>query len=175
MEKLNGYNIPFDISQLKLRANLIEQDGPLLSLYYNDNGDYYLFYWLDCDDTTNRWMVIRVGLNILYQYLHKERTLLQVIESPSDSFVWVIDLDSTGNQTNTEAVPLSCLPLDYLPDKDSYFDFDNQQELLKDVSTDKVEIDIPKSDHFFFTALISKMGWQLSAKSLHKLIDKVAL
>ena len=107
--------------------------------------------------------------------MHKEKTLLQVIESSSDSFVWIIDLDSAGNQANTEAVPFSKLPLDYLPDKDSYFDFDNQQELLKGVSTDKVEIDIPTSDKTFFAALMSKMGWQLSAKSLHKLIDKVAL
>lgn len=62
MEKLTGYHIPFNIKALKLRANLIEQDGPLLSLYYNDKGDYYLFYWLDCDDISNRWMIVRVSL-----------------------------------------------------------------------------------------------------------------
>ncbi len=175
MEKLNGYKLPFDISQLKLRSNLIEQDGPLLSLYYNNKGDYYLFYWLDCDDVTNRWMVMRVALNILYQYLNKDRTLLQVIEESSDNFVWIIDLDNDGKQANTLAVTLSNLPLDYLPDKDSYFEFDNQQELLQNVSTDKVEIDIPKSDKSLFAALMSKMGWRLSTKSLHRLIDKVAL
>lgn len=54
MEELKGYDIPFEIKTLKHRADLIEQDGPLLSLYYNGKGDYYLFYWLDCDDRANR-------------------------------------------------------------------------------------------------------------------------
>lgn len=32
MEELKGYDIPFEIKTLKHRADLIEQDGPLLSL-----------------------------------------------------------------------------------------------------------------------------------------------
>lgn len=175
MEKLTGYHIPFIIKALKLRANLIEQDGPLLSLYYNDKGDYYLFYWLDCDDTSNRWMVVRASLNTLYQYINKEITLLQVIKDSSDSFVWVTDLDGKGEQINTLAVPFANLPQDYLPDTDSYFEFDHQQELLKDVGTDKIEVDVPRKDKSFFAALMSKMGWRLSPDAVHNLIDRVAL
>lgn len=175
MEKIKGYNIPFDISKLKLRANLIEQDGPLLSLYYNDKGDYYLFYWLDCDDGANRWMILRVDIKTLYEYLDKDKTLLQVIKNSPDSFVWITDVDNNGTQINTQALPFASIPSDYLPDEDSWFEFDNQQELMKEVGTDKFEIDIPKSDKNLFSSLIAKMGWRLTPKTIHRFIDKVAL
>lgn len=129
---------------------------------------------MDCDDNSNRWMIVRVSLNALYQYLNKEKALLQVIEDSSDNFVWIADLDGKGEQINTLAVPFANLPEDYLPDTDSYFEFDNQQELLKDVDTDKIEVDIPKKDKSFFAALISKMGWRLSSDAVHNLIDRIA-
>lgn len=175
MEKINGYNLPFDISKLKHRVDLIEQDGPLLSLYYNDKGDYYLCYRLDCDDNANRWMMLRVDTKTLYEYLNQEKTLLEVIKNPSDNFVWITDIDNNGRQIYTQALPSISVPEDYLPDPDSKFEFDHQQELLDQVSSDKFEIDIPKSDKSLFSALVSKMGWRLSPKSIRKLVDRVAL
>lgn len=174
MEQLKGYDIPFELKQMRLRANLIMQDGPLLSLYYNDKGDYYLFYWLDCDEKVNRWMVMRVDMKSLCQYLNKERTLLQLIQKPSDSFVWIVDIDGHGRQIRSEALPFNLIPSDYLPCEDSWFEFDNRQELLNDVSMDSYEIDVPKSEKSLFSALMAKMGWQLSPKTLHQFIDKVA-
>ncbi len=173
-EQIKGFDIPFDLTALKHRTDLIEQDGPLLSLYYNDKGDYYLLYWLDCDAESNRWMILRVDNQTLYEYLDKERTLLQVIQQPSDNFVWITDIDNAGNQIFTKALPVSAIPSAYLPAADSWFEFDHQQELLKDVSTDQFEVDIPKSDKNLFSTLMSKMGWRLSPKSVHRLIDKVA-
>lgn len=175
MERINGYNLPFDINKLKHKTDLIEQDGPLLSLYYNEKGDYYLLYWLDCDDNANRWMILRIDIKMLYEYLNNDKSLLQVIENPSDNFVWITDIDNDGKQIYTQALPSTAIPVDYLPDKDSMFEFDNKKELLEDVSTDKFEIDIPKSDKSLFSALIAKMGWRLSPKTIHKIIDKVAL
>lgn len=174
MEKLRGYAMPFDISLLKHRADLIEQDGPLLSLYYNEKGDYYLFYWIDCDERANRWMILRVDNKSLYEYLDREKTLLQVVKNPSDNFVWITDIDSNGAQVSTLAMPVSSIPLDYLPGEDSWFDFDHREELLKEVSVNKFEVDIPQSDKSLFTAIISKMGWRLSSASVRKIIDKIA-
>lgn len=175
METIKGYNIPFDLSKLKCRTDLINQDGPLLSLYYNDRGDYYLLYWLDCDDEANRWMILRVDIKTLYEYLNKDKTLLQLISNSPDNFVWITDIDNNGIQSNTKALPFASIPSDYLPDEDSWFEFDHQQELLKEVGTDKFEIDIPKSDKKLFSTLISKMGWRLTPKTIHRFIDKVAL
>lgn len=174
MEKIKGYEIPFDIKALKHKADLIEQNGPLLSLYYNGKGDYYLFYWLDCDDRANRWMILRVSVESLYQYLSKQITLYEVIDHPADNFVWVTDIDGSGMQVGTRALPVANIPTDYLPTMDSWFDFDNQQELLKQVGTETFEVDVPKSDNRLFSAIVAKMGWKLSPETIHKFIDKVA-
>lgn len=175
MEKIKGFAIPFDITLLKRRADLIEQDGPLLSLYYNDKGDDYLFYWLDSDATTNRWMLCRVDNATLYAYLHGERSLLQVIRGLTDGFVWITDLDAAGRQVRTQAVPLSALPPAYLPAADSFFEFGRRQELLEETGADRVEVDIPKADKNLFSALMAKMGWKWSAPNVRKLIDHIAL
>jgi hypothetical protein len=175
MEEIKGYDIPFDIKQLRHRVNLVEQDGPLLALYYNDKGDDYLFYWVDSDDNANRWMILRVTTDTLYKYINGEITLLQVLTNPSDNFLWITDVDNKGNQICTKAILCSAVPADYLPDQDSWFVFDHQDELLKNVGTDNFEVDIPKSDKNLFATLMSKMGWKLSSRSFRKLIDKVAL
>lgn len=174
MEKINGYDLPFDLGKLKHKIDLIEQDGPLLSLYYNDRGDYYLLYWLDCDDRENRWMILRVDINSLYDYLNKDESLLQLIKNSPDNFVWITDINNQGKQTKTQALPIESVPSQYLPDEDSWFEFAHQQELLKDVGTDKFELDIPKSDKNLFSSLISKMGWRITPQTIHRLIDKVA-
>lgn len=175
MERTNGYDLPFSIGRLKHRTDLIEQDEPLLSLYYNDNGDYYLLYWLDCDDHANRWMISRIDTKTLYEYLNREKSLLQVIKNPADNFVWITDIDGNGKQIHTQALPTTAIPEYYLPDADSKFEFGRQQELLGEVSTDNFEVDAPKSDKSLFSTIVSKMGWRLSPKSIRKLTDRVAL
>ena len=119
-------------------------------------------------------MILRISVESLYQYLSKQITLLQVIDNPADNFVWVTDIDSNGKQINTKAIPVAKIPTDYLPAEDSWFEFDNQRKLLKEVGTEKFEVDVPKSDNNLFSAIVAKMGWKLSPKSIHKFIDKVA-
>lgn len=174
MEELIGYDIPFDIKTLKHKADLIEQNGPLLSLYYNGKGDYYLFYWLDCDDRANRWMILRVSLESLCQYLSKQVTLFEVIDHPADNFVWVTDIEDGGRQIATRALPVANIPTDYLPTMDSWFEFDNQQELLKQVGTEKFEVDVPRGDKALFSAIVVKMGWKLSPEAIRKFMGKAA-
>lgn len=175
MEKINGYAIPFDISRLKLCENLIEQDGPLLSLYYNDNGDYYLFYWLNSDEHANRWLVFRVGLEGVRRYLQGEKTLRDLVLHPIDGFVWVIDLDDALHQTHTVALPVSNVPVGYLPGKCSYFAFDNKESLLSHVRTSNFNVSVPDSDQGFFSDIMTKMGWRLSPDAIRSFLSKAAL
>lgn len=174
MEQIKGYNIPFDISNLYLKTNLIEQDGPLLSLYYNDRGDYYLFYWVDCDDKNNRWVIGRTDPRSIQKYLMKETTLYNIICNLTDCFVWITDIDNDGRQTYTGAIGIKDLPEDYLPAKDSYFEFDNKEELLSNVTLDKYEVSVPNNEKGLFSTIASKMGWRLSPAIIN-FIGKAAL
>lgn len=175
MEKIEGYAIPFDISKLKLCENLVEQDGPLLSLYYNDNGDYYLFYWLDSDEHVNRWLVFRESLEGVRRYLGGEKTLRDLVLHPIDGFVWVIDLDGDLHQTNTVALPVSNVPVVYLPGERSYFAFDNKESLLSHVRTSNFNVSVPDSDQGFFSDIMTKMGWRLSPDAIRSFLSRAAL
>jgi len=174
MKKIKGFSIPFDIKGLKWKVDLIEYNGPLLSLYYNKKGDYYLFYWTDSDDECNKWMILRVDLNTLRKYIDGEITLRQVILEPADNFVWFIDLDSNMNVKNTLCVSMEDIPQGYLPSTDSYFDFEKNKDILEAVNTDTYELDIPVSDRSKFSEIISKMGWKISAR-IHNGISKTAV
>ena len=59
-------------------ADLIYFDGPLLSHYVTTKGDNYLFYWIDQDETNNRWMFIRTDYDNIQKYTkQKEIVALQ--------------------------------------------------------------------------------------------------
>jgi hypothetical protein len=97
MKELNGYALPFDFSKLTKKVDLIEMDGPLLSLYQNEQGECFLFYWVDADEQSNRWMLIRVQPDIL----------------------WFSDRDASGEWHHTRCMEASSIPEDYLPEPDA--------------------------------------------------------
>lgn len=109
MRKIEGYDIQYDFSGFKKIADLIFFEGPFLSHYISDKGDDYLFYWVDKDETDNRWLVLRVSLANLQKYIAKELTLLQLIESPNDGYLYTVDVDNDVNYHNVKLVQPSAL------------------------------------------------------------------
>ena len=105
-------------------ADLIYFDGPLLSHYVTNKGDNYLFYWIDQDDTNNRWMFIRTDYDNIQKYTNKKQTLRNVLSSPLDDIVYTVDIDEEGNHHNFQAHSIEDLPEDYLPTEDSYYEFE---------------------------------------------------
>ncbi|MFR0688623.1 hypothetical protein ACLUTX_04465 [Enterobacterales bacterium AE_CKDN230030158-1A_HGKHYDSX7] len=99
-------------------ADLIEFEGPLLSLYKGESGEDLLYAWLDCTQTRNRWCIVPVGRKSLRDYLEQEKTLRALfIESD-----WIV-LFNTGSSAKRSAFLKTtwvCLPEEYLPDQDSY-------------------------------------------------------
>ena len=105
-------------------ADLIYFDGPLLSHYVTNKGDNYLFYWIDQDDTNNRWMFIRTDYDNIQKYTNKKQTLRNVLSSPLDDIVYTVDIDEEGNHHNFQAHSIEDIPEDYLPTEDSYYEFE---------------------------------------------------
>ena len=113
-----------NFDKFKKVADLIYFDGPLLSHYVTNKGDNYLFYWIDQDDTNNRWMFIRTDYDNIQKYTNKKQTLRNVLSSPLDDIVYTVDIDEEGNHHNFQAHSIEDLPEDYLPTEDSYYDFE---------------------------------------------------
>ena len=124
MRTIKGFDIQFDFSKFKRIADLICFEGPLLSHYVSSKGDDYLFYWVDKDDEDNRWLVLRVSLPNLQKYMVKDITLRELIESPNDGYLYCVDVDNDINYHNVKLVQSEDLPEEYLPSKDSYYEFE---------------------------------------------------
>lgn len=145
MKKIEGLPILFSIQKLAKVSDLIYFDGPLLSHYRNSIGDNYILYWVDADDVLNRWMIIRVGFVSIDKYVNKKITLFELIQSSLDSCVIMTDISSDFIQSGTYYIPINAIPDDYLPEVDSYYEFDpiynhNEYEHLKQFDFSSLEI-----------------------------------
>ena len=159
MRKIEGYDIQYDFSGFKKIADLIFFEGPLLSHYVSEKGDDYLFYWVDRDEADNRWLVLRVSLANLQKYIAKELTLLQLV-------------DNDVNYHNVKLVQPSALPEDYLPEADSYYEFEPiAAEDAGELMT--YELTIPYNERNRFEELLHKIGFPVSA--LKKVVSRAAV
>jgi len=123
MQTITGYQLDTFPLQLRGIVDLIYFDGPLLTLFENEYGDYYLYYWCDTDSDCHRWLVFRVTHHLLRFYVTQQRSLQELIIKPVDGFLYAIDLDDKLQGKNICLVHPNHLPQEYIPGVDSYYDF----------------------------------------------------
>ena len=172
MKQIEGFDINFDFGDFKKMADLVYFDGPFLSHYVSGKGDDYLFYWVDRDETYNRWLVLRVNLANLQKYIGKELTLRDLIENPNDGFLYSVDVDNNLHYHNVKLIQPSALPEEYLPESDSYYAFEpiptmDANELMT------YELTIPYKERSRLEDLLLKIGFHVSA--LKKVVAKAAV
>ena len=124
MKALKGTRLDrFPLAELNKVSDLIFFEGPLLSLFRNHEGDKYLYYWCDTEGGESRWLVFRVSDKELNSYLTKRVTLRDLLINPSDGFVYAINLDADLHITNVHILDPQSVPIDYIPDDNSYYEF----------------------------------------------------
>lgn len=122
MDSLLGAKIErLDFSPIKL-GDLLHHEGPLLTHFIDRNNptNHYLYKWADADDTSNRWIAIKVSEDDLRHFLHRHISLRQLLIS--NAFVYVLDLDNELVPKQLMLVPTGYLPVEYLPTEKSFFD-----------------------------------------------------
>jgi hypothetical protein len=135
VETVSGTILPaLPLSGLKRVRDLLYFDGPLLTEYVSSSGDNYLFYWCDCDESVNRWMVLRVSEANVLRLVNRFVPLDFVIPAGSkDEFVYLIDNSYSGNRTSSvKLVSLTDIPESYKPERGAYL------EVAKPVATSRI-------------------------------------
>ncbi len=117
MKSITGIKIPkLGFIPQKI-GDLIYHEGPLLSLFIDrSNPDtYYLYKWADCDEKTNRWLVLQLNTVDLRSFFYKEISLKSLLlNSP---VTYVLNLDDNLTETNIMVCSTNDLPKEYLPKK----------------------------------------------------------
>lgn len=157
MNAISGIKASFDLKKLHKCADLIEFDGPLLTHYSTDNGDHYLMYWVDADEQCNRWLMARINLVTLQQYLKRECSLLYLLQSAEDTLLWVLDVEENAQCRQVWVTTLEALPADYLPASDALYDFDTSAAYISRLS-DTYELSVPTTQRSKFNEFLHTMG-----------------
>jgi hypothetical protein len=105
--------------ELEFVRDLEEFDGPLLSEFRSSKGDTFLYYWCDCNEKANRWLVVRAPRQDLFRYLVGRVTLRSLIRECRDRFLYVVDLDGDATVLSAWFVYAENIPENYLPRHDS--------------------------------------------------------
>jgi hypothetical protein len=125
METLNKITqIPFPLAHLTRVRDLLYFDGPLLSLFQGNEGEYYLYYWCDADEEVNRWIVFKVESKALDAYLLRQTSLLQLITKAVKQQFYIVDLDDDLTILHCYSTSLKDLPPSYLPSQQSFYKAD---------------------------------------------------
>lgn len=126
MEKINSFKIAKLPLKLNYVTDLIQFDGPLLSLFENEYDDRYMYYWCDVDEHNNRWIIFRLDRSQLKSFILKKISLKDLILNPIDGFLYIADIDDNLHYSNIYFVQPNELPELYVPESDSYYDLDSE-------------------------------------------------
>ncbi len=148
MENIETFKMDKFPLNLNLITDLIYFEGSLLSLFKNEFGDIYLYYWCDANDNYNRWIIFRLSKERLKSYIFKKLSLNSLILSPIDGFVYIADINDNLKYSNIYLVQPDKIPESYIPESDSFYDFESELDndskflLLKHIFDDKEITDI---------------------------------
>ena len=120
-------NVPlYDFESFQKVSDLIYYDGPFLSHFISPAGDDYLFYWIDSDETYNKWIVFRTNSHLLNGYINQKITLRYLLQSADSKFAYLLLIDNELNYKNGEPFLISELEDEYLPSDSSYYTFEKR-------------------------------------------------
>lgn len=122
MNTLKGIRWPFShFSEMEKVRDLMYFDGPLLSHFQNRHGEDFLFYWVDCDQTLNRWMVVRLDEASILRLVNRVVPIDFVIPKLCrDEFVVFVDTADNHAVRASTLVAVQDIPTEYLPSEGVY-------------------------------------------------------
>ena len=121
--------------------DLIYHEGPLLSLYQDNMGNYYFYKWCERKKEEHLWVVFEVSVENLINFYHKEmslRDLMTILWNQTVFFLYI----NEGFETKITSA-LGKEAKDYLPQKDSYFEETQYEEEAVLFLSNLKEKDIP--------------------------------
>lgn len=130
MKSIIGIPVEFDFCHLTKVSDLIYFEGPLLSHYIDNSGENYIFYWIDVNESYNRWLFFRADLVHLQDFVNRKESLYDLITNRSEQYLYSVDIDADCVYSNVQLVLIKNLEESYLPSKKSFY----ESEPLTDVS-----------------------------------------
>jgi hypothetical protein len=122
MEKLQFRRAP--LGEFKSHVwveDILFFDGPILALLKASSRQDYFYYWVDSDESYNRWLAIPVSRGTIEEYKRGSLSLLSVVGEAHDR-LFLLDINAALEPRTAWSVEFVSLPDDYLPPAESFYD-----------------------------------------------------
>jgi hypothetical protein len=114
------------------RKVLLYYDGPRLELLRTTAGQNVLLWWLDAEESTERWLYLPLSTSRLAQVLSGAITTRAALEQPEDGYLYIVDLNAnTGEPQRTFQATADGLDASVLPAQNARLDVPISSELLQ--------------------------------------------
>jgi len=127
MRPFKPYAVPTGIRPVR---TIEYYEGPLLIELKDAEGATWLMFWVDCDTTHNRWLLLRRRPLAIEAYLHRNLDRRRLVlgsryfhpglKQPSDEPVVAVDTDVKGHWIRAWLIDV--LPEEYIPEPFTFFD-----------------------------------------------------
>lgn len=120
------------ISNLIRIGDLDYFEGALLALFEDaTNGHFYLFDWVDRNESSNRWIVYRVSPQAILDFINNKISHRNLFEKILDERYFFVDVKANHKISDYYLSELEEVPLKYYPNMDDNFDRDDSPDFLK--------------------------------------------
>jgi hypothetical protein len=125
MERIDGIKIP-DFKKFEKIRDLIWFDGPLVSHFISPEDTDYVFYWsdLDKDKGIDKWIITPVNEHTIERYIERQVTLKDLMLGTLNGIAFSADVDKNHNYCEVYAFSIDTIDPSYLPEDDTYNDFE---------------------------------------------------
>lgn len=139
LKNIKGFRIGKLPLVLKKVEDLIYFEGPLMSVYSDKNSMPFIVDWADSDSEINRWMIYQVERKSLAQYINREISHFQLLNSPANDIIFIVDKKEKEFVENCIICTSNKLPYEYLPQNDIFFEQDDFIDIDKVISFFKLD------------------------------------
>lgn len=122
MDKLGSISKwKINLADLIFIGDILNYEGPMLSLFVDQNKCPYLFRWVKQDEDSHKWQIFKVLPGKLSAYFNHEISERELVLAAIDNEYLLVNIDPQLNYQHIHFLLQEQLPADYLPGKNAYF------------------------------------------------------
>ncbi|TDN93396.1 hypothetical protein DET49_104122 [Salegentibacter sp. 24] len=118
---MNNNKKIFDLNQFQRIEDIIFIDEPILT-HYKRNDKHFLLYLVDTLDKIDKYIMLEVEEQTIYQYLTKSLSLRDLILQ-NKNIGYFLEQDFKGNILDLEIIQTQSIDNNYLPLQDSFLEY----------------------------------------------------
>ncbi len=99
-------------------------DGPLLSLFADDEGNFFLYKWYDLTSHAHQWLVFKVHYLTLLKYLHGMSNEFGLLNDELNKSFYLVEFSEKGIPKVVGIKPQADVLEEYYALKEVFFDSD---------------------------------------------------